>query len=344
MKKFLVAIGLAALVASQAQAFELKSGDFQIHLRDATSFYVDHDQNPQTPMIPRRSPVYGKPGHPPINPADGYAAEGPQLGDELRAVSLIDSVDYAGVPPLIPGMGKLVALTYDATLVSYNTDPLTGLITAAYTGGKMQFWLDQTVEDLDGLPGTIDTGDIFNPRVGVNAGGGNAPLLWTENGRPEGDTYEGVNAPYPMVAGEEDASLWLDVAFLPRAYLAGVPITIIQIFDPATGFGSSLDAFLDVLPTPGTVWPSIISGVFNRPPPANADGLGKADLLLAFTSRSYPSEGYDVVDPYAFLGGWQAESSDPIQGKADSLIPEPASISLLGLGIAALLGYRRRQK
>lgn len=340
MKKLLLLLGLVALIASQAQAFDLRSGDFQIHLRDATSFYTqDRNNDGQVdaaeallPAIPRRSPVYGKPGQPAINPADGYANEAPAVGDELRAVSNLDEVTYPTPPPINIGIGELVALTYDATLAAYNTDPITGIITAAFTGGKMQFWLDPTVEDLDGVSGTIDTGDVFNPKVGVNAAGGKAPQLWVENGRPEGDTYEGVNAPYPMVAGEEDAVLWLEVTFLPQTVTG---LTIIETFNPATGFGASFDSFL--LITGGIAAPLFEKGIFTTPLGASAD------LLLAFTSRTYPSAAYNVVDPYAWLGGWQAESSDPIQGRVNVPIPEPASLGLLGLGIAGLI-YRRRQK
>jgi len=92
-------------------------------------------------------------------------------------------------------------------------------------------------------------------------------------------------------------------------------------FDYADGTGRG-QAFADI--APGTPEYSILhTGGF-----ASAYGFGNADLNFTYT------------DGPAGISNWLVQSNDPIKANA---VPEPASLGVIGLIGAALLGRRRRR-
>lgn len=321
MKKALLALGVAALLSGPAFAISLTTGDFELHLKDATSLYVDHDNDPSTPRIPRQSGALA-PGQ------AGFAADTPTVGDESRSLFYVDGITQTatvGVP-----VGELTGLLHDIYIAASSPGNIGPQVifnftnsTASVAGPNpvVAFYLDGTVEQ-------ADASDLFNPN-----GDQAAPLLWVEDGYAPGfDSYTGVND-----AGD-DATPWLICELLPLFVDAnGAPIYLQTFVGTAVipgnnGIGGTLGNFyLDVIG--GSLAPLIQQGVYDSV-------VAGADLSAKFTTAANPAIDYTTTLPFAFEGGWGLESSDPIQG---AVIPEPASLTLLGLGIAGLLGYRRRK-
>lgn len=75
------------------------------------------------------------------------------------------------------------------------------------------------------------------------------------------------------------------------------------------------------------------TNTFNTPIDANGDGRDDNSNIPCATGTSGPT-------CIQWLGDWNLRSFDPVIG---NYVPEPASIALLGLGLAGL-GYRRRQR
>lgn len=242
------------------------------------------------------------------SPPSGYAPDGVAIGDESRSVLHIDQFVYNDPPSVVPQVGELTGLVYGLTLAGIATPTATS-VDLYFTGGKVDLWLDPTPENTNGI---LDTFDPF--------GDGKAPTHWTT-----ASVFQNVN-------GGDDATLWLSTMFVPigdPSLPAGT--TVVTHVNLVTGAGSSDEGFLKILG--GSAANLFESGNFTPP-----SGIS-ADMSVAYTLKESPHRGY--IGSYADIGGWQLRSEDPVLA---TVIPEPATMTLLGLGLAGLVAARKRSR
>ncbi len=337
MKKVLyLLIPLAALafLASPASAFTLPGNlsypaGFQSNVTNASSLY----DSSGVPRIPADE-----------DPIDGFNPDpAPAVGDEDRAVFDVNNFIFEGGSQVNLIDGELSGLFYDLQIDSISPftnalgnaslhielkdngrNPVVGDVDGdrpTGSGGVLEVWLDPTPEP------TSNT-ELFDPN-----GSGTAPLDWVQGGHSSGrDGFPNVNLNLAGTADESDASLWVQGVFTPLKFLAdGAPILMIQDVDLVTGSIEFFTSYINI--TGGTAQALFGRGVFDL------GAFTGRDISLGIEAKGPPSNEY--LGSFADQGGWQVLSSDPVRGE---IIPEPASITLLGLGIAGLVTARRRRK
>ena len=286
----------------------LVAGDFELHLKDATSLYTPEG-------LPRQSGFF-------TTPKPGFAPDLPTVGDESRSILWVDAITQSG-GTVGMGVGEMVALLQD--LYIDNSSVLVGPLlllnftnsTASEAGvaPKITFWFDPTPDNVDGVAG-ITRSDTFDPYNDQKA-----PTYWVKNGFAAGiDSFPNVNVAGGVNPVPEDATIWLQCELVPLyTDTDGSPIYL-QTFQntagPNNGEGGTLgNAYLKI--TGGSFAPSLTKGAYLD---------GAADLTCRFTTAANPNPDYLTVLPFAFEGGWGLESSDPIQGKVSDQQEEPAAL------------------
>jgi len=347
-------LALAVLCVGTANAVTLLPGDFQAHFTDASCLYEPIDDGQGNITWRPRAPLDIDPvaGGGPVGPdANGntWSDTAAVVGDENRTIFNVNQflqldVPYYAVPP-----GELTGMMYDLELTHINQTsasvfdlyfmplgrnpvPLDGDAPAG-AGGVIEVWFDPT-------PDGAGAG-AFDPN-----GVGDAPFLWSEAAGPDDGTGRLADL-YPTMNGD-DVSLWLQMVLNPSGefldvdgidqpgdpfgiYDDFVPFVLKEHIDLGTRSGSFESTYLNIISGSAAEF-------FDR----DVYGPGN-DMQLAATFNLPPVAG--TTNPFTNSpqdqGNWAVQSSDPIRG---NVIPEPASLTLIGLGLAGLIARGRRRK
>jgi len=367
------ALAILAILAAPGMALTLSVGEKEAKFSDWSDLYFDHDANAATPMLPR--PLSGLP--PTVGDENRSIIQGTTIKDVATNVAEFTLADPTELTGLMYDL-MLIAVTpvptvsplaYQLDFAPLGRNPLPGLLPG--TGGVVEIYEDAT-KDFTSDPGGVgrlDTGvglpmlapgvppPILLPDAAPapsppGAGPGDAgPRFWTE-GQLVGP---GVRDSFP---GASDGTLWLSGAFVDFAQLGIVghaPGTVLtETLDLTTGVGKG-SGVLHVMG--GSVLPVLDIGLWGVT--AGADGIpGTADDVSLDMTINFnistprvdagPDGIFGTADDtlldvpgYSGLGYWQVDSEDPA---SFGIVPEPATLSLLGTGIIGLFALRRRKR
>jgi len=344
MKKVLLVVALlvVALVATPAMALTfdanaLPGGTLQAKYTNFSDLYT-------------AAGVAGQSGTPLI--FGGAIA----VGMENRAIFNTSSIQTpAAVPVWFPVAQQLTGLFYNLDVLSVSApaadgsitidfgpsarNPLTsgpGLATAPVgSGGVLAVYLQNGTSNFNADPNGVGslTG-LPTPAATVNGNppvsdGTWAPGQWVEGGAGVLDSYPGATG----------GTLWLSGVF--------VPFTDVGIAGHTAGtvLSETLNITTGVASTTGFV--HLVDGSFFFNVGKGDIGFGPdVDLLLISDEAApgvNPANGdLTPTNNYSGVGYWPVDSQDPVTFKVTG-IPEPATLSLLGFGLAGLL-IRRRKK
>lgn len=357
-----LSVVLVAALAAPSFAVSLSVGETLAKIRDHSCMY-DQEGNP----------IGFLPGT--YDPGQGiWIPAGFQMGTEQRTIFQVTTIyDNGGNPEFDSSSPtELTGLLYDLKVIGIHQvggptsqsfvldfglaarnpltatgadvdgdsigaiNPVSGL--PIVFGGVMEVYEDST-KDYTADPGGIGRLDSILPAASVNPlPAGNAPSYWVE-GQPTNVRDSFVNV--------SDGSLWLSAQLVELQYMADIGI----IGDPALGglgytAGTLLRETIDV--SDGTGDGQAFLNVFG----GSAEGAiergfagGLADMGMLFDVNL---PWFDIFtgmwnDTFVYQGPgyWTVDSQDPI---VFSVIPEPATISLLGLGLVGIATLRRRRK